>query len=142
MRFSVRKRDPGVSLALRNRTTATQRRPFPMPYAMLREFTDTKGTFWRVWDVYPSERGKAGSSDREVATAELKGRFRSAELAEGWLCFESPSERRRLAPIPPEWELCEIGALEAMAERAGFSSQRTSDPTGRASLSTDASESR
>jgi hypothetical protein len=109
---------------------------------MLREFTDRKGIPWRVWDVYPSERGKAGPSEREMATAELKGRFRSAELAEGWLCFESSSERRRLAPIPPEWEICEASALEDMVTRAGYVSQRTSDPTGQPSLSTDASESR
>lgn len=108
---------------------------------MLREFTDQKGIHWRVWDVYPSERGKAGPSEREVATAELKGRFRSAELAEGWLCFESSSERRRLAPIPPEWEICDDRTLEEMVGRAGFSSQRTSDPSGQQSFSTDASES-
>jgi hypothetical protein len=25
-------------------------------------------------------------------------------MAKGWLAFESPSERRRLSPIPPGWD--------------------------------------
>jgi hypothetical protein len=109
---------------------------------MLREFTDKTGMHWRVWDVYPSERGKAGPSEREIATAELKGRFRSAELAEGWLCFESPTERRRLAPIPHGWELAEPAALAELLARAGYVSRRTSDPTGQTAASTDVPESR
>jgi hypothetical protein len=28
-----------------------------------------------------------------------------AELASGWLIFESPDERRRLSPIPPHWDV-------------------------------------
>jgi hypothetical protein len=99
---------------------------------MLREFSDKSGLHWRVWDVYPSERGKAGPSERELATSELKGRFRSAELAEGWLCFESATERRRLAPIPPEWEVAEPATLEELLASAGYVSPRTSDPTGQA----------
>jgi hypothetical protein len=109
---------------------------------MLREFTDKTGIHWRVWDVYPSERGKAGPSERELATAELKGRFRSAELAEGWLCFESPTERRRLAPIPHAWELAEPAALGELLARAGYVSLRTSDPTGQTAASTDVPEPR
>jgi hypothetical protein len=95
---------------------------------MLREFTDKTGIPWRVWDVYPSERGKAGPSAKEIA--ELRGRFRSAELAEGWLCFESPTERRRLAPIPHGWELADADSLREMLSRAGYGSPRTSDPKG------------
>lgn len=109
---------------------------------MLREFKDNSGVQWRVWDVYPSERGKDGPTERELATAELKGRFRSAELADGWLCFESPTERRRLAPIPTGWEFLDASALAELAGRAGYISRRTSDPEGRAPLPTDGAESR
>jgi hypothetical protein len=97
---------------------------------MLREFTDNSGQHWRVWDVYPSERGKGGPSEREIVAAELRGRFRSAELAEGWLCFESATERRRLAPIPPDWEVVDPAILAQLLARAGYVSARTSDPTG------------
>lgn len=55
-----------------------------------REFVDDAGTFWRVWDTHPI----AASTLRTV----------SPNYAGGWLTFESPEERRRLAPIPPEWE--------------------------------------
>lgn len=39
-------------------------------------------------------------------------------LEHGWLCFEGGTERRRLAPIPPDWEACEPGALEGYCRRA------------------------
>src|SRR5687767_14456543 len=55
-----------------------------------REFVDDAGTFWRVWDTYPV----AANTLRAV----------SPNYAGGWLTFESDAERRRLAPIPPEWE--------------------------------------
>jgi hypothetical protein len=87
---------------------------------MLREFTDRSGTAWRVWDVYPSTRARAS-----VASSE-QGRFRSAELADGWLCFESSSERRRLAPIPSGWEVSEPEVLSDYLSRAGYVSRRTS----------------
>jgi hypothetical protein len=37
----------------------------------------------------------------------------SPEYAGGWLTFESPGERRRLAPIPSDWEFT---AREQMTE--------------------------
>ncbi len=55
-----------------------------------REFVDDAGTLWRVWDTYP------------VAANRL--RSVSPGYAAGWLTFESDAERRRLTPIPPEWE--------------------------------------
>jgi hypothetical protein len=55
-----------------------------------REFIDDTGTFWRVWDTYPV----AASTLRTVSPA----------FANGWLTFESAAERRRLAPIPADWE--------------------------------------
>ena len=52
-----------------------------------REFTDETGVLWRVWTAVPS-------SPRSVAT----------ELRDGWLCFDSGEERRRIGPIPRDWE--------------------------------------
>lgn len=55
-----------------------------------REFTDDAGRIWRVWDTRPV----SANALRSV----------SPTFAEGWLTFESETERRRLAPIPTEWE--------------------------------------
>lgn len=55
-----------------------------------REFEDDAGRIWRVWDTRPV----SANALRSV----------SPTFAEGWLTFESDTERRRLAPIPTEWE--------------------------------------
>jgi hypothetical protein len=55
-----------------------------------REFVDDAGTSWRVWDTRPM----VANTLRAV----------SPGFAGGWLTFESRDERRRLAPIPPDWE--------------------------------------
>jgi hypothetical protein len=54
------------------------------------EFTDRDGTSWRVWETRPRSPQR------------LTGLAR--EWAEGWLTFQSSSERRRLAPVPAGWE--------------------------------------
>jgi hypothetical protein len=79
---------------------------------MLRAFTDSSGIEWRVWDVLPS----AGSSD---ATADgLSASLQDTAFANGWLCFESPVGKRRLAPIPRGWESRETQHLERLREQA------------------------
>lgn len=52
----------------------------------LRTF-DLAGRTWEVWDVRP----------------EVPARFVD-HLATGWLCFACGDERRRIWPIPEEWE--------------------------------------
>ena len=42
---------------------------------------------WDVWDVRPQARAASVGSGME----------------NGWLCFQSGSRRRRLAPIPENW---------------------------------------
>jgi hypothetical protein len=84
---------------------------------MLREFTDQKGTTWQVFDVYPAARGKAPNATDDAA------HLPSRELGEGWLCFQSATEKRRLAPIPPEWEICECSDLETLCANAGYGSR-------------------
>jgi hypothetical protein len=79
---------------------------------MLRGFTDSMGVEWRVWEVYP--RAGNQSSAETFSTAKLKGTL----YAEGWLCFESGSEKRRLAPIPPGWQSQEHGDLQHLLEQA------------------------
>jgi hypothetical protein len=39
-------------------------------------------------------------------------------MAGGWLCFDSPEEKRRLYPIPPDWHQSAEGDLLQMCRAA------------------------
>ena len=89
-----------------------------------RTFTDSGGRRWEVWLVTPAaaERRKVdrragrGQSEMPGGLAERRhtpDRRRSpyrrqvvvaSEFTDGWLCFESDGEKRRLAPVPPGWD--------------------------------------
>ena len=75
---------------------------------MLREFTDDDGITWRVWDVTPSLHDRLSPSAQQL----------SLRVPSGWLCFESPRERRRLTPIPEAWESIDLGDLKRMCAEA------------------------
>jgi hypothetical protein len=62
---------------------------------LLREFTDSQGNEWRVWDVNPVLHANP-----------VHARKAFPRVPQGWLCFESAAERRRLSPIPEAWETC------------------------------------
>lgn len=107
-----------------------------------RNFTDPSGVSWSVWDVRPEgpnrrkgkERRSRGIDDPGVdppvideRTGRERRRRRQEEvprvtlrdvLSGGWLAFESPSERRRLTPIPPRWETASEAELAALCARA------------------------
>jgi hypothetical protein len=75
----------------------------------LREFTDSGGRRWRVWDVYPTlaerrERNAGPPRGARERRRHVQPRPAIApSLARGWLVFEaSDGERRRLAPIPDD----------------------------------------
>ncbi|MFL5469591.1 MAG: hypothetical protein ACJ8AE_07360 [Gemmatimonadaceae bacterium] len=59
----------------------------------VRDFVDAKGVKWRVWPVARS------SIHPRTAAEDFLGDF-----SEGWLCFESADERRRLARFPADWD--------------------------------------
>jgi hypothetical protein len=84
---------------------------------MLREFKDKQGTEWLVWDVYPN--GNVG----EHRISDPGAAFPHRELAQGWLCFESQAEKRRLAPIPESWEEFSADQLDELCARAGYISR-------------------
>jgi hypothetical protein len=75
---------------------------------MLREFTDDDGTTWRVWDVTPSLHDRLSPRTQRIAV----------RVPSGWLCFESHRERRRLTPIPEQWETIDDGVLKRMCAEA------------------------
>lgn len=80
---------------------------------MLRGFKDPTGVEWRVWEVIPSKAGVATSVRAQSHTS-----LNSTPFANGWLCFESLSEKRRLAPIPNGWELRSPGDIAELLDLA------------------------
>lgn len=78
----------------------------------LRNFTDSRGLTWRVWNVVPQY---STGRDEETMTPGLQG---------GWLCFENSGEKRRLSPIPSDWEHAESDALEQYLGQAAAVPQR------------------
>ena len=75
-----------------------------------RSFRDDVGREWDVWDVVPTavERRIARPAGRP-ATLERRRSHESRvvvpeRLQKGWLAFQSGRERRRLTPIPKDWD--------------------------------------
>lgn len=94
-----------------------------------RTFTDPEGGSWEVWLVYPSAAERR-RSDRRVTTSNTSypGKERRtttrrvnpfhraaavpAGFEHGWLCFENArGEKRRLAPVPENWETASLTQL-------------------------------
>jgi hypothetical protein len=69
----------------------------------LRSFNH-QGTEWTVWDTLPDASTAVGG---HMTVAEGYGK--------GWLTFQCDAEKRRLAPVPPEWfELSEDSLVELL----------------------------
>ena len=98
-----------------------------------RIFRDSAGTEWQTWDVVPrlaerrvAQRRVAVSVVPRVERRRLRERrvrvgrrpMLSAGLDCGWLCFEAPVEKRRLTPIPADWERCPTAQLEEYCRAA------------------------
>jgi hypothetical protein len=81
------------------------------PGAPHRSVTDAAGVAWDVFAVYPEARLSPHS--------QLKGTF-----AQGWLCYDSGTEKRRLSPIPENWQALSDAELVRLAERAEVAGRR------------------
>ena len=86
-----------------------------------RTFLDPTGRRWEVWLVTPAaaerrkvdRRSSSGSGfdsapNRRLTPDRRRSPFRrsvsvASEYHNGWLCFESEGEKRRLVPIPEGW---------------------------------------
>ena len=80
---------------------------------MLRGFTDSTGVEWRVWEVFPSRAARPGGADALSHTS-----LKDSPFENGWLCFESSSAKRRLAPIPTGWEFLSAVHLDELCRSA------------------------
>lgn len=60
----------------------------------LREFTDATGNRWTCWDTRPDWRSSLPK-----------------EMHAGWLTFECGATRKRLVPIPRDWEEASLDRL-------------------------------
>lgn len=70
-----------------------------------RAITDPQGRTWHVRSVFPS-------------TIHHTPACMPPDYRAGWLAFESGEMKRRLAPIPPGWDLAPDDVLRALLENA------------------------
>ncbi|MEP7000730.1 MAG: hypothetical protein ABI969_09640 [bacterium] len=92
-----------------------------------RIFRDSRGTEWQTWDVVPRLEERRVNERRSRVAAPTHSERRSPtdrrilaghrtvltfRMGSGWLCFEAPNEKRRLSPIPADWQRCPSDRLE------------------------------
>lgn len=86
---------------------------------------DLLGRSWTVWSVVP-ERPERRRHDAEAQRESDRRRRQHQEFrvplgerwTNGWLAFETKGEKRRLAPIPDDWELAPEDQLNQLLEQA------------------------
>lgn len=89
----------------------------------LREFVDRAGVSWRVWSVAIDQVYS------KTARLDFLG-----PLQDGWLCFESAHERRRLVKYPEHWhrmtgdELISLLSQASPVPRRGSSGKTVMEP--------------
>lgn len=92
----------------------------------LREYSDPAGIRWTVWNIAPRFEAVRSGAERRLTRTEVAVERRSSAdrrrrvidpmVLRGWLCFESERERRRLSPVPPDWQECGEEALARYCE--------------------------
>lgn len=111
-----------------------------MPY---RTFADDQGKSWEIWDVRPERLDRRGTERRQKRPTPWTGPERRAAderrqrvesrlrltqlLAGGWLVFKSEDEKRRLAPIPTNWESLRGQELRELWEKADIIGSRMTE---------------
>ncbi len=75
----------------------------------MREFSDERGVRWQVWDVEPTLR---------VAGGDRAGSLLHEDAVDGWLTFQSASERRRFYQRPPDWDTLTDEQLALLCKHA------------------------
>ena len=103
-----------------------------------RVFEDYVGRRWEVWQTSPPQSERRQAERRNLADRSRTARASAAlrrtvaerrlrnvariscvpGLENGWLCFESNGERKRLAPVPDAWETADDMTLAALCNFA------------------------
>lgn len=85
--------------------------PAASPVVDHRPFVDERNVAWDAFAVLP--------------TADPRGLSRlPQQYQQGWLCFESATEKRRLGPIPDQWQTATDGELRGYLDAAQVVPQR------------------
>ncbi len=102
----------------------------------IRSFRTAEGVQWQVWNVVPGRKETperrvgydrrspepifrySGPERRRADDRRRPAPLLSQQLAAGWLTFECPTEKRRLAPIPQHWERLSESELERLCQSA------------------------
>ncbi len=72
----------------------------------LRSFTTRDGVTWNVWNVVPT----LAHNTRKLTLG--------TGMSDGWLCFEGGGIKRRIIPIPTDWESWSDDQLEDALDEA------------------------
>jgi len=85
----------------------------------VREFTDSSGVAWRVWEVRPEALSPRTKEEDYLAQMYITG----------WLVFETMSgdAKRRLYPVPLYWSELQNEQLESLLQQAAVLPQRGRD---------------
>jgi hypothetical protein len=95
----------------------------------LRAYLGGDGRLWTVWNVMPKFspvrsggdrrlEARAVHWERRVSRSDRRGAEPAPEWLKGWLCFQTVTEKRRLAPVPDRWEVCSTDELEEYRAKA------------------------
>ena len=87
----------------------------------VREFNDSRGREWRVWEVTPASIYPRTKEEDYLASMYWTG----------WLVFETKAEddKRRLYPVPIGWSDLPVAELELLLQKAGAIPKRKYDKT-------------
>jgi hypothetical protein len=83
----------------------------------VRQFRDAAGVEWKV------------SMTTRSSPAVSRDHYLPESYREGWLLFESENEKRRLAPVPRDWESLSDEALAMLCARAPQQTARPRPPS-------------
>jgi hypothetical protein len=96
-----------------------------------RHFTDVQGRMWVVWEVYPRlierrllrERRLSGRQTIDRRHVPVGRPTLPRQILGGWLAFQNMHERRRVLPVPDDWEQLGDRELRALLAQSRLSSR-------------------
>lgn len=83
----------------------------------VRDIVDGDGTPWKVWEVMSS------AIHPKTAAEDFLG-----DYSDGWLCLECPTQRRRLARFPQDWDRLPDKELLRLLDSAEVVHRKTHTP--------------